>query len=115
MAQQSLVDPAPARAFFDRFMNLSREAHELGLHEVAYHALCAAMHAAQTGNDVAGVARVADEARDQIDWINTHVPAHRLSTASASRHDHPGVYAMLERQAEAVVRMMGHEAKAASS
>ena len=108
MAEQSPVGPAPARAFFDRLMTLSREAHEFGLHEVAYHSLCAAMHAAQTGNDPAGVARVADVAREQIDWINTHVPAHRLSTASARRHDHPGVYAMLERQAEAVLRMLDH-------
>jgi hypothetical protein len=98
-----------ARTLFDRLLTLSREAHESGLHEVAYHALTAAMHAAQIGRDSAGVATIADEAREQIKWIDTHVPEHRLSTRSARKHDHPGVYAMLGRQAEMVARMLGRE------
>jgi len=103
---QSAADTESARALFDRLLSLSREAHESRLHEVAYHALSAAMHAAQTGGDVAGVAAIADEARQQIHWIDTNVPSHRLSTRSAMKHDHPGVYAMLERQGEMVVRML---------
>jgi plasmid replication initiation protein len=103
---QPAVDPSTMRALYDRLIALSREAHGLGLHETAYHALCAALHAAQSASDRVSVAQVADEAREQINWIDTHMPDHRISTASASRHDHPGVYAMLERQAGTITRML---------
>jgi hypothetical protein len=109
MVREPAVTDA-ARSFFDRLLALSREAHGCGFHEVAYHALIGAMHAAQSGHDRAGVALTADEAREQINWIDTHVPGHRLSTSSAARHDHPGVYAMLCRQAEMVVRQLAREA-----
>ena len=104
---RSSGDPAGLRSLYDRLLALSREAHQSGLHEVAYHALQAAMHAAQGARDGAAVITIADEAREQIAWIDTHSPGHRLSTSSAGKHDHPGVYAMLERQAEMVAKMLG--------
>lgn len=103
------VDAESAHALFDRLLPLSREAHSYGFHEVAYHALTAAMHAAQTAHDSAGVAVTANEARQQVEWIDTHVPDHRLSTNSARRHGHPGVYAMLGRQAEMILRILERE------
>jgi hypothetical protein len=64
------------------------------------------MHAAQDAHDVPGVHALAQEARDQIAWIDRNVPGHRLSTSSAGRHNHPGVYAMLVRQARTIGEML---------
>jgi hypothetical protein len=98
---------AATASLFDRLFALSREAHALGQHEVAYHALTAAMHAA----DAAALERVGREAEAQIAAIDRTEPAHRLSTRSASHHGHPGVYVMLVRQAAMHVRR--HEARTA--
>jgi len=103
---QPAGDTAVARTLYERLLSLSQEAHRAGLHEVAYHALSAAMHAAESAGDAGAVAAVAPEARRQIDWIDGHAPSHRLSPASAKGRDHPGVYAMLERQAEMVARLI---------
>jgi hypothetical protein len=103
---QPAGDTAVARTLYDRLLGVSREAHGAGLHEVAYHALSAALHAAESAGDRGAVAAIAREAREQIDWIDANAPAHRLSTASAKRHDHPGVYAMLGRQAAMLARLM---------
>ena len=104
---QPAGDTAVARTLYERLLELSGEAHGAGLHEVAYHALSAAMHAAESAGNTGAVAAVGREARKQINWIDAHAPAHRLSTKSSKRHDHPGVYAMLERQAEMIARLMG--------
>ena len=93
--------PAPdpsAPSLFDRLLVLSREAHARGQHEVAYHALTAAMHAADDARDVRALAELGREAESQIAWIDRNAREHRLSTTSAARHQHPGVYAMLARQ-----------------
>lgn len=92
---------------FDQLFAASRDAHANGQHEVAYHALIAAMHAAQDAKDVEGARAVAKEAQAQIEWIDRHAPGHRLSTESAARHNHPGVYVMLTRQAGMIGDMMG--------
>jgi hypothetical protein len=90
---------------FERLLLLSREAHAARLHEVAYHALTAAMHAAHSRHDESGLAAVEREANAQIAWIDEHAPAHRLSTASAGHHEHPGFYALLARQAATYAEM----------
>ena len=88
-----------------RLLALSREAHQRRQHAVAYHALTAAMHDADDAGDVEALAEVGREAAAQIAWIDRFEPAHRLSTPSARRHDHPGVYAMLARQVAAHEKM----------
>ena len=80
-------------------MALSRTAHERRQHEAAYHALTAAMHAASDDNDHALLEAIAGEAQTQITWIDRYEAAHRLSTHSSQRRGHPGVYAMLTRDA----------------
>lgn len=89
---------ASAVPLFERLLALGREAHHTGHHETAYHALTAAMHAAEDAGDVRALAEIGREVEAQIAWIDRHAPQHRLSTASARRHHHPGVYAMLARQ-----------------
>jgi hypothetical protein len=96
----------PERPLHQRLLEISREAHERGQHETAYHALTAAMHAADDVADVHALAEIGREAEAQIAWIDRHAPASRLSTASARRHDHPGVYAMLARQVAAHEKML---------
>jgi hypothetical protein len=89
---------APGPSQFERLLAESREAHALGRYEVAYHALTAAMHAADDDGDVAALQMAGREAVAQLAHIDRYQPGHRLSTASAARHEHPGVYVMLYRQ-----------------
>lgn len=92
--------PSPA-TLFARLLVISREAHRDGHHEAAYHALTAAMHAADDASDAPALAEIGLEAEAQIAWIDQHAPGSRISTRSARQHDHPGVYAMLARQVAA--------------
>ena len=92
-------EPEPSTpSLFDRLLLLSREAHARGQHEVAYHALTAAMHAADDARNVRALAELGREAEAQIAWVDRYAREHRLSSTSAARHQHPGVYAMLARQ-----------------
>jgi hypothetical protein len=104
MSEPARDDPEPT--LVARLLALSREAHERGQHEAAYHALTAAMHAACDVADPHALVEIGREAETQIAWIDRHEPAHRLSTASARQHQHPGVYAMLTRQTAAHVQML---------
>lgn len=96
-------------SLYERLLAISREAHERGQHETAYHALTAAMHAADDAADIGALVVVRREAEAQIAAIDRDTPEHRLSTRSAARHQHPGVYAMLVRQAGMHVGM--HEVR----
>ena len=92
-------------SLYERLLALSREAHARGQHESAYHALTAAMHAADDAGDIAALVTIRREAEAQITAIDRDAPEHRLSTSSAARHQHPGVYAMLGRQARMHIGM----------
>lgn len=94
---------------FERLLAMSREAHAQAHYEVAYHALTAAMHSADDAADVRALAVIGREAERQIAHIDRVDPAHRLSTTSAARHAHPGVYALLVRQAATHIHM--HETR----
>ena len=96
-------------SLFVRLLAESREAHAHGQHEVAYHALTAAMHAADDAADVVALKTAGLEAVTQLEHIDRHIPDHRLSTTSAARHVHPGVYTLLARQSAMHVQM--HEAR----
>jgi hypothetical protein len=104
MTARAPAPPAPPLSA--RLVALSREAHRSARHEAAYHALTAAMHAAHDEGAAETLAEVEREAAAQIAWIDAHAPGHRLSTASAGEHAHPGVYAMLGRQAAAHRHML---------
>jgi hypothetical protein len=99
-------DDGTVDGLVQRLFSISQDAHARRQHEVAYHTLTAALHAAQNAHDVSGAKAVFREAREQIAWIDINAPEHRLSTNSAGRHNHPGVYAMLSRQAKAIAQMM---------
>ena len=78
-------------AAFDLF----NAARALEQYPVAYHALAAALHAAETLNDQQAcrlIERYADECRQ---WIDLHAPAHRLSSLSAQARGHESIFRQL--------------------
>ena len=91
---------------WDVLIDASREAHARGQHAVAYHALAAAMHAADDESNREQLSAIEREAKRQIDWIDEHADQDRLSTRSASTHNHPGVYTLLVRTANAHGQML---------
>lgn len=95
-----------SKPFLDTLLATSHGAHAAGQHEVAYHALCAATHAAQDARDAAGLRLIRAELVAQIGWLDAHAPEHPLSTESAAKHGHPGVYVMLARQVDANLSMI---------
>ena len=90
-----------AAELYRRLMTASRDAFAAGYYEAAYHALVAAMHAAEVTGDALRFAEVEGTAREQIGRMDVQAPAHRLGTAAAGRRNHPGVCAMLVRECEA--------------
>jgi hypothetical protein len=91
---------------WDALIDASREAHARGQHAVAYHALAAAMHAADDQSNGEQLGEVEREAKRQLDWIDEYAHHDRLSTRSASTRSHPGVYTLLARTAGAHVQMI---------
>jgi len=75
--------------------NLFNAARAVDQYEVAYHALAAALHAAESLNDQETcrlVERCADECRQHID---IRAPGHRLSSRSAQARGHESVFRQL--------------------
>jgi hypothetical protein len=76
---------------FDLF-NAARAARQ---HEVAYHALAAALHAAESLAD-RETCRLVEQCADEcLQWIDTHAPRHRLSSQSAQSRGHESVFRQL--------------------
>ena len=64
-------------------------------YEIAYHALAAALHAAERLDDAAACAeveRLANECRDRIDHED---PGHKLSSTTAHQRGHASIYRQL--------------------
>lgn len=95
---------------YDCLIAINRDAFAAGSYETAYHALASALHRAQDlGADslLVAVARLAGE---QGAYIDTHVPAHSLSSASAARRgQHKSIYAALADQAAMRGRLVRFE------
>jgi hypothetical protein len=69
-------------------------------YEIAYHALCALLHAAEAMDDEATCRLVGQRANECRDWIDLHAPRHRLSTQSAQSRGHEGIFRQLTVTAE---------------
>ena len=91
---------------YQRLLAINSEAHASAAYEVAYHALAAALHAANDNHDEAGVLEVKKLAEEQLEWIDAHDSTHPLATASARERGHASVYAMLAQQANAMALML---------
>ena len=65
---------------FDQLLAIAAVAHARGQHELAYHVLAAALHAAIGDDDDEEAAEVVDRARATRDVLQQRAPAHRLVT-----------------------------------
>ena len=102
-------------SLFETLFRSNRVAHARGQHEVAYHALYAAMHAGSDAHDERQLRAVEAEATAQIEWIDAN-GSHRLATAASAGRGRRGVYAMLATQVAAhltVLRRRGRCEEAA--
>ena len=86
----------------DRLLELHAEARELREHQVAYHALAAALHAAESLRDIHTVEHVAALARQHGEWIDTNEPLHPLSGQSAALRGNHSVFEQLAATCAAV-------------
>jgi hypothetical protein len=81
-------------------LSLFTAAQHQRAHEVAYHALCALLHAAELDGDIETARLVEQRANECRDWIDSHAPRHRLSTQSAQSRGHEGIFRQLAVTAE---------------
>lgn len=89
-------DTAPLPA---RFIALSRETFDGHHYVAAYHALAAAMHCAADVEDEGVLAEVEGIAYEQLAWIDTHEPMHRLATESSIIRGTGTLWTTLAREA----------------
>jgi len=90
---QSNVQPTQ---LFERLLTLSEEAAAADLFEVAYHALMAALHAAENDSNIDRVARISMTAASQERALEAVRPPHPLSQAAASHRGTESVYSTLQ-------------------
>jgi hypothetical protein len=83
------------RRFLDELLKLHRESSDLGEHEVAYHALAAAAHAAERLEDVDALAHIAALSQDELASIDANLPRHRHSSRSANQRHHRSIFEQL--------------------
>jgi hypothetical protein len=86
----------------DALLRLHGEARTLGEHQVSYHALAAAMHAAESMRDSAALESIASLAREHAQWIERNDPGHPLSTQSAALRGHHSLFEQLAAMCAAV-------------
>jgi hypothetical protein len=88
------VDPSLSAlrgAAFELF-NAARAAEQ---YEVAYHALAAALHAGENLADQETCRLVEQYATECRQWIDVHLPRHKLSSQSAQARGHDSIYRQL--------------------
>ncbi|HEU4700425.1 MAG TPA: hypothetical protein VFS40_14670 [Gemmatimonadales bacterium] len=99
--------PATTDELYALAWSLHERARAAGRLEVAYHALAAALHAAEDGADNERIEAVGVRARQEQERIDRELPGHWLATAvQAGREVHDGthhtpLYTMLARTAAA--------------
>lgn len=81
-------------------LDLYTAAREAAEYEIAYHALCALLHAAESMHDLATLDEVGRRANECRDWIDANAPAHKLSTRSAQSRGHESIFHQLTVMAE---------------
>ena len=97
---------APNRdEMYEHLLAISREAFREGSFEVAFHALCAAMHRAKDKKNVPYLRELLQEAEQQMRLIDTGYRDHPLSSASAGSRKHESIYRSLLRQISTLLRL----------
>jgi DNA-binding IclR family transcriptional regulator len=86
----------------DALLRVYAEAREIGEHQVAYHALAAVLHAAESLRQPDMLDQVAALAREHGRSIDKNEPRHRLSAHSASVRGHVSIFEQLAATCAAV-------------
>jgi hypothetical protein len=86
----------------EALLRLHGEAQAIAEHHVAYHALAAAMHAAESMRDSEGLENIAALAREHAGWIDQNDAKHPLSTESAAMRGHHSLFEQLAAMCAAV-------------
>jgi hypothetical protein len=102
-------------AVFEGMLTLSKTVFQGGHYETAFHLLNAAVHYAVDIGHAAGLEMIEALAREQHEWINTHVQDSVMSTASARQRSGVDLYPMLIRQANARTLMIRENQRRAQS
>jgi hypothetical protein len=74
---------------------LHGRAFELRAHDVSFHLLSAAAHAADSAGDTAALESIEGLARRDLAWIDANQPDYRHSTASAKTREHRSIFEQL--------------------
>ena len=85
----------PLTALRDATFELFAAARDAREYEVAYHLLCAVLHAAESLEDAETCRLVETRANECRDWIDLNRPQHRLSTPSAQTRGHESIFRQL--------------------
>src|SRR5262245_40379596 len=98
---------------YERLMAAAREAFDAGLYEAAYHAVMAALHAAESGGDEPGVATAGETAVEFERRLDAANPGHRMASLYAQAHGGTPLFLMARTHADAVLaRLRGVRAVA---
>ncbi|MBV9108805.1 MAG: hypothetical protein JO306_05335 [Gemmatimonadetes bacterium] len=89
------MSDADLRRILDQLLELHSETCRLGEHEVAFHALAAAGHAAEVLHDVDTLERIAALSREELALIDANLPQHRHSSRSADQRHHRSIFEQL--------------------
>lgn len=87
--------PDALRAMTDTLLRVYHDAHRARAHDVAYHALAAAAHAAEDADDAERLGEIEQLAREHLRWLDEHEPEHRHADAPSRRRGHPSIYEQL--------------------
>jgi hypothetical protein len=90
-----MEDESPIPSLLATLLDANRAAFEARAHEVAFHALSAAGHAAEMLEDLDALAEVERRAREELAWIDANDPGHRHSSSSAQVRGHHSIFHQL--------------------
>jgi hypothetical protein len=75
-----------------QLLDLHAACAALGEHEIAFHSLSAAAHAAESMADIGMLDRISAMSREELAWLDANDPHHRLSTRSAAARRHQSIF-----------------------
>lgn len=89
------------QALLRQLLHAHHAARQLGEHEVSFHLLSAAAHAAERLADTETLVQIAQLSRDELAWLARNHPAHRMVTGATT----PGHQSMFEQLAVTATAM----------
>lgn len=83
------------RTVYRSLLSTYRATFTAGHHEVAFHALSAAAHAAEDLGDAEALVEIERLALEHLAWIDANDPDHRFSSSSSSERHHRSIFVQL--------------------